>query len=175
MKTILYLILTLSIVFSPPLAAQSFKSEIKTPNPDALASARKACTDLFSNLAAGKTEEIASWISNEVGYTRNSADKMTMKSDFKSKLDLVVTSPPVTPYGKLSGYDLINETYLPNSNRYFRLVYISYHEGAPLIWEFRFYVKADGKVALNYIVWSEKNPFEYMSNAEMIFPSGYSK
>ena len=98
-----------------------------------------------------------------------------MKNDFKSKLDLVITSPPVTPYGKLSGYDLIDEAYLPNSNRYFRLVYISYHEGAPLLWEFRFYVKPDGKIALNYIVWSEKNPFEYMSNAEMTFPSEITK
>jgi hypothetical protein len=175
MKTILFLLLTLSIVFSSRVAAQSPKSETKTPNPEALASARKACIDLFSNLAAGKTEEIATWISNEIGYMRDPANRITMKNDFKSKLDLVITGPPVTPYGKLSGYDLIDETYLPNSNRYFRLVYISYHEGAPLIWEFRFYVKPDGKVALNYIVWSEKNPFEYMSNAEMTIPSASTK
>jgi len=175
MKIYLFLLLGLSIVFSLPAAAQSTKQEIKTPNPEALTAGRKACTDLFTNLAAGKTEEIATWIANEIGYTRDPANRITMKNDFKSKLDLVITSPPITPYGKLSGYDLIDEAYLPNSNRFFRLVYISYHEGAPLIWEFRFYVKPDGKVALNYIVWSEKNPFEYMSNTEMIFAHGSSK
>src|SRR5258708_1683649 len=175
MKHTRLLFLAMVIVFSLPAAAQSSKSEIKMPNPEALASARKACADLFSNLAAGKTEEIATWISTEVGYMRNPADRITLKNDFKSKLDLVITSPPVTPYGKLSGYDLINEAYLPNSNRYFRLVYISYHEAAPLIWEFRYYVKPDGKVALNYIVWSEKNPFEYMSNVDIVFAGGSTK
>src|SRR5579864_8324030 len=129
MKTSLLVILCLLIAFSLPVAAQTPKLETKTPNPEALASARKACTDLFSNLAAGKTEDIATWISNELGYMRDPASRITMKNDFKSKLDLIVTPPPVTPYGKLSGYDLIDESYLPNSNRYFRLVYISYHEG----------------------------------------------
>jgi hypothetical protein len=161
------LAVALSIFFPFTLLSQSFKPEVKVPSAEALTAARKACTDLFSNLAAGKTEEIATWITNELGYMRDPASRMTLKNDFKSKLDLVVASPPVTPYGKLSGYDLIDEAYLPNSNRYFRLTYISYHEAPPLIWEFRFYVKPDGKVALNYIVWSEKNPFEYLSNPEM--------
>lgn len=175
MKSILFLLLSLLIVVSLPTVAQSPKQETKTPNPEALSAARKACTDLFTNLATGKTEEIATWIANEIGYTRDPANRIILKNDFKSKLDLVITSPPVTPYGKLSGYDLIDEAYLPNSNRFFRLVYISYHEGAPLIWEFRFYIKPDGKVALNYIVWSEKNPFEYMSNTDMLFAHGNSK
>jgi hypothetical protein len=175
MKRHLFLFLGLWTIFSLSTAAQSTKQEIKTPNEEALMAGRKACTDLFSNLASGKTEQIAAWIANEIGYMRDPANRITMKNEFKSKLDLVITSPPVTPYGKLSGYDLIDEAYLPNSNRFFRLVYISYHEAAPLIWEFRFYVKPDGKVALNYIVWSEKNPFEYMSNTEMIFAHGNSK
>jgi hypothetical protein len=167
MKRMLLLILILSIFLPLTVAGQSFKSEAKTPSPEALAAAHKACTDLFANLAAGKTEEIAKWITDELGYTRDAASKMTLKNDFKSKLDLVVASPPVTPYGTLSGYDLLDESYLPNSNRYFRFVFISYHEAAPLIWEFRVYVKPDGKVALNHVEWSEKNHFEYMPSPEI--------
>src|ERR1035438_10323633 len=105
MKRFLLLFLGLSICFLSPAAAQSTKQENKTPSPEALTAGRKACTDLFNNLAAGKTEEIAAWIANEIGYTRDPASRMTLKSDFKSKLDLVITSPPITPYGKLSGYD----------------------------------------------------------------------
>jgi len=77
-------------------------------------------------------------------------------------------SPPQSSYGKLDGYDLMDESYLPGSVRYFRLTYISYHEGAPLIWQFRFYVKPNGKIALNYITWSEKNPFEFLSTSDML-------
>jgi hypothetical protein len=92
---------------------------------------------------------------------------MTLKDDFKNELDLIMTSPPVTPYGKISRYDLINESYLPNSSRYFRLICISYHKAAPLIWEFRYYVKPDGKIAMSDIQWSETNPFEFVTKPEV--------
>ena len=85
----------------------------------------------------------------------------TLRDNFRSKLDALLASPPVSPYGKLSGYDLVDESYLPNSARYFRLIYITYHEGSPLMWQFRFYAKPDGKVALENVEWSEKNPFQY--------------
>ena len=77
-----------------------------------------------------------------------------------------MTSPPAT-HGKISGYDLINESYLPKSSRYFRLIYISYQETAPLTWEFGYYVKPDGKIALSYIQWSETNPFEFITKPEV--------
>jgi hypothetical protein len=166
MKQLLSL-LACAVLLPLSVQSQSAKAESKTPSPEALTAAHKACTDLFANLAAGKTEEIASWITNEIGYMRDAASKLTLKNDFKSKLDLIVTSPPVSPYGKLSGFDLLDESYLPKSSRYFRLTYISYHEGAPLVWQFRFYVKPDGKIALNYITWSESDPFELVSKPEM--------
>jgi hypothetical protein len=167
------MVVALCIFSSLPLISQAAKPAVKPPSPEALSAARKACTDLFANLAAGKTAAIATWVADEIGYTRDPASKITLKNDFKSKLDLIVTSPPVTPYGKISGYDLLDESYLPKSDRYFRLTYISYHEAAPLIWEFRFYVKPDGKISLNHIDWSEKDPFEFMSSPEMTYP--YSK
>jgi hypothetical protein len=68
MKRLLLLILTLSILLPLTVAAQSFKSEAKTPSPEALAAAHKACTDLFANLAAGKTEEIAKSLTNSATH-----------------------------------------------------------------------------------------------------------
>jgi hypothetical protein len=162
------ILVVLSLTLFPFAATpQSSKQAAKTPSPEALAAAHKASTEVFSKLSAGKSEEVAAWIADEIGYTRDPASKITLKNDFKNKLDLIMTSPPVTPYGKISGYDLISESYLPNSSRYFRLIYISYHEGAPLIWEFRYYVKQDGKIVLNYIQWSETNPFEFIAKPEI--------
>jgi hypothetical protein len=142
----------------------------KTPPREALYEAHKDCADLFANLSNGNTEEAARWITDEVGYTRDDEAKAAMRDSFRQKLDAVIASPPASPYGKLSGYDLLEESYLPNSPRYFRLAFISYHEAAPLVWEFRFYVRPDGHVALENVEWSEKNPFEYMATPEMLYP-----
>jgi hypothetical protein len=158
-----------------PSGTQSSRAAGKTPSREALYEAHKDCADLFGNLANGNTEEAARWIASEVGYTRDDDGKAAMRDDFKSKLDAVIASPPDSPYGKLSGFDLLDEAYLPNSARYFRLVYISYHEGAPLVWQFRFYVKPDGRVALESVEWSEKNPFEYMATPEMLYPKVVDK
>jgi hypothetical protein len=135
---------------------------------EAVAAGRKMVASLFSNLKEGKTEDIAKWIVSEVGYALDAPTKVKNTSEYKSKLEIVLISPPASAYGKLDGYDQIDEAYLPGSSRYFRLSYISYHEGAPLIWEFRFYVKPNGKVGLNYISWIEKNPFEYLSTNDML-------
>ncbi len=156
-------------------AAQSSQTaqasrQTKTPSRESLLEAHKAVQDLFSNLSTGNTEEAARWMAEEVGYAQDDDARATMKDNFRSKLDALLASPPVSPYGKMSGYDLVDESYLPNSPRYFRLIYITYHEGSPLMWQFRFYVKPDGKVALENVEWSEKNPFEYMSAPEMLYP-----
>ena len=164
-------IVILAVLSSETIWAQGFKPELKPPTAVALTAARKMCTALFENLKAGKTQDIADWIMSQLGYTYSEADKITNRNNFKSKLDLVLAGPPASAYGKVDGYDLIDEAYLPGTGRYFRFVYISYHQGAPLIWELRFYVKPDGQVALHYITWSEKNPFEYMSTSDMRLPS----
>ncbi|MGC1382871.1 MAG: hypothetical protein WA823_03765 [Candidatus Acidiferrales bacterium] len=150
-------------------AAQASR-QAKTPSRESLFEAHKAVQDLFSNLSIGNTEEAARWMADEVGSAQDDDARATLRDNFRSKLDALLASPPVSPYGKLSGYDLVDESYLPNSARYFRLIYITYHEGSPLMWQFRFYAKPDGKVALENVEWSEKNPFEYMSAPEMLYP-----
>lgn len=151
-----------------PVAAGINSIDNKEASGEAVAQARKMVANLFQNLKDGKTEEIATWIVGEVGYALDAATKIKNTAEFKSKLDSMRLSPPVGTYGQLDSYDLIDEAYLPGSSRYFRLTYLSYHEGSPLTWEFRFYVKPNGKVALHYIRWSDKNPFEYLSSGDMM-------
>jgi hypothetical protein len=151
-----------------PVAAGINTIDNKEASGEAVAQARKMVAALFANLKEGKTEEIAKWIVGEVGYSLDAGTKIKNTAEFKSKLDSMCLSPPAGTYGQLDGYDLVDEAYLPGSPRYFRLTYLTYHEGAPLTWEFRFYVKPNGKVALHYIRWSDKNPFEYLAGGDML-------
>jgi hypothetical protein len=150
--------------------AQLFKPELKVPKADALSAARKTCTDMFAKLKDGQSEAIAAWIVEQVAFSRDEASKLNLKNDFRSKLELVLANPPVSPYGTLAGYDLVDEAYVPGSDRYFRLTYMTYHQRAPLLWEFRFYVKPDGVVSLHYISWNETNPFEFLATSDMMLP-----
>lgn len=157
------------------VGGQLFEPPLKVPTAEALSAARKSCVQLFDNLKTGDTQAVADWIVSEIGHAFSEADRITKRNEFKSKMDLVIAGPPASPYGKIDGYDLIDEAYLPGTDRYFRFVYMSYHQRAPLVWEFRFYVKPDGKAALNFITWSEKNPFEYMSTSDMRLPAWVHK
>lgn len=151
----------------PTLQAQLQKPRLVTPSADSVAAAYKMADGLFANLKAGKNEEIAKWLVEQVGYAWDAQTKIKNMNEYKAKLDMILLSPPAAQYGKMSGYDLIEESSLPGTDRYFRLTYVSYHEGAPLVWEFRFYVKPDGKLALSSCGWSDKNPFEYLSTGDM--------
>jgi hypothetical protein len=142
----------------------------KTPSRESLGDAHKACQDFLQNLSSGNTEEAARWIASELGYAQDDDGRQQMMETFRGKLDALLVTPPASPYGKISGYDLVDESYLPNSAHYFRLIYITYHEGSPLLWEFRFYVRPEGHVALENVEWSEKNPFEYMAAPDKLYP-----
>jgi len=79
------LLLILSIaIFQKVAFAQSPKAESKKRSPELLAAACKASTDVCTKLSAGKTEEVATWIANEIGYTRDPANKMTLKGDWRA-------------------------------------------------------------------------------------------
>ena len=158
----------LSVAAMTATLAGTDRIDTRTASGEAVAAAREMVAILFTNLKGGKTDEIAQWIVDQVGYASDAATKVKNKGEYKSQLDIVLISPPASAFGKLDGYDQIDEAYLPGSARFFRLCYISYHEGAHLVWEFRFYVKPDGKVALNYVGWNPKNPFEFLSTSDML-------
>jgi hypothetical protein len=165
----------LSMITSTPSLGQAVPPQMKVPSGQSLARAHKMAEQLFENLKNGKSQAIAQWIADEIGYAWDASTKIQKLNDFKAKLDIVGVSPPASSYGKLGGYDLIEESYLPGSDRYFRTTYISYHEGAPLIWEFRFYVNPKGKVTLNYITWNTDNPFEYLATPDMQLERWYKR
>jgi hypothetical protein len=170
MRQLSSLLLVLSAIFaaaSRSAGAQQVAAQVKTPNAEAISAAYKIAEGIFAKLKEGKTEDIAKSIVEQLGHAWDASTRVKNMNDFKSKLDMISISPPEGAYGKLSGYDLIEESSLPGTDRYFRLTWISYHEESPMIWEFRFYVKPDGKVALHYCGWSDKNPFEYLSRADM--------
>jgi hypothetical protein len=68
------LILSIAIFQKVPFTL-SPTAESKKPSPESLAAAYRAYTDVFTQLSAGKTEEVASWIADEIGYTRDPASK----------------------------------------------------------------------------------------------------
>ena len=169
------LIAVLVILIPTPGQAQSVPPQMKMPSGQSLARAHKMAEQLFENLEAGKNEVIAQWIVDQVGYAWDAATRIQNLNNFKSKLDILRVSPPESSHGKLGGYDLLEESYLPGSDRFFRTTYLSYHEGAPLIWEFRFYVTPEDKLTLNYIKWDPGNPFEYLAKSDMQLERWYKR
>jgi len=154
---------------------QAVPPQMKMPSGEAISAAHKMAEQLFTNLKAGESEKIAQWIVGELGFTWDATTRVKNMNEYKAKMDIIQISPPEGSFGALSGYDLIEESYLPGSNKFFRTTYISYHEGAPLIWEFRFYVKPNGSVSLNFIGWNPGNPFEYLAKPDMQLERWYKK
>ena len=168
MKSVFRVAVFLALSFLPAsLRAETLQGETQKPSDEVVAEARRMAEVVFANLKEGKTEEIAKWATSQLGAGKDAATKLQETSAMKSALDILLLSPPEGGFGKLDGYDLIDESYLPGSNRYFRLSYIGYHEVNPMVWEFRFYVRPKEKVALNFMVWSPGNPFAYLSTSDM--------
>lgn len=156
-------------------AAEVVRPKNLVPSATLVSAAYKLAEGVFSSLKEGKTEELAKWLVDQIGPSWDAQTKVKNSGDFRTKLDMILVSPPAGTYGKLESFDLIEESALPGTDRYFRLTFISYHEAAPLIWEFRFYVKPDRKLSLKYCGWSDKNPFEYLSTSDMQLQRWYSQ
>lgn len=162
--TILTLVILLTSQYS---TAQDFT---KKPNEKNLNEAKQIAKTFFTNFQKGNLEENADFIVSELGNTWDESKKISSKTDYLGKFQIIsLSGNKGGVYGKLDGFDLIEQGFLLGSDRYFRHTYIGYHEGSVLIYEFRFYVKPDNTTSLHYIGWSEKNPFEYMSTSDMLF------
>ncbi|MDC7994350.1 hypothetical protein [Altibacter sp. HG106] len=135
-----------------------------------IAEAKAIANTFFTNFKDKKLKENADFIVNSLGATWDETKKISQRNEYLGKFEIISLKPPKGLYGDLDDYDLIEEGFLQGSDRYFRHTYIGYHEGSVLIYEFRFYVNHKEEVTLHYIGWSEKNPFEYMSTADMLLP-----
>ena len=160
---------------STPRAAEVVAPKNAVPNATVVSGAYKMAEQLFADLKEGKTEQIAKWMVEQLGGSWDAQTKVKNAGEYRTKLDMILVSPPAGSYGRLDSFDLIEESALPGSDRYFRMTFITYHETAPLLWEMRFYVKPDGKFRLNYLSWSDKNPFEYLATSDMQLQRWYGR
>ena len=174
MRTVRMSLLLTALTVAIASAAEVVKPKNLVPSATQVSAAYKMAEGLFASLKEGKTEEISKWLVDQVGSSWDAQTKVKNSGDYRTKLDMILVSPPAGTYGKLDSFDLIEESALPGTDRYFRLTFITYHESAPLIWELRFYVKPDGKLALKYCGWSDKNPFEYLSTSDMQLQRWYA-
>ena len=159
--------LALSLAGGALHAAEVVSPKNLVPNAGVVSAAYKMAEGVFENLKQGKTEEISKWIVDQLGFSWDAQTKVKNAGDYRTKLDMILVSPPAGSYGKLDSFDLIEESALPGTDRYFRLTFMTYHEAGPLMWQFRYYVKPDGKIQLTYCGWDGKNPFEYLSASDM--------
>jgi hypothetical protein len=167
--------IALMVAFVPSAPAQPSRAAIRIPSAEKVLDAKRMAIDLFAKLKEGKTDDVAQWIVREVGYSWSAQDKAKKTGEFKSSLDLILLGPPDGSVGKLDSFDLIQESYLPGSDRYFRLTYMTYHEVSPLLWEFRFYLTPEGKLTLHQIAWTPENPFDYLTKSELLFNKWYDQ
>ena len=154
-----------TLLFVSAVSAQNF---MKRPSKENIKKAEDQAKVFFSLIQKNKPREAADFIINNLGESWDESKKIQERNDYVNKFELIALPPPKGTFGKLDSYDLIEEGFLAGSDRVFRHTYIGYHEGNMLLYEFRFYVTPKGEVTLNYLGWSEKNPFEYMSTPDML-------
>lgn len=171
MKFFVSIFTIMLFLFSPlHIRAETVLNNRITPEKSAIELKVEDFIDIFfDDLKNKRTEKIAWKIVEEVGYTWEEEKKEDIKNDYRAKLDSIFLEPPKGKYGDFYGHDLINYGYLPGSTRYVRSYYISYHTGAPLIWEFHFYLRPKGELSLTHISWSGKNAFDVFSYLDLIW------
>lgn len=170
-----FLFLLLLVLAAPSAHAQGVRPLIKPPSQVVLLQADALTDTVFAALKEGRTQDVAEFLNRHVGYAVSQSEQVKSISQVRSQLDVVLLPPPDGPFGQMDGYDLLEESYLPGSDRFFRRTYLTYHEGGPLTWEFRYYVRPSGRVVLNAYQFDPKNPFEYLSTSDMLLNRWYDR
>lgn len=129
---------------------------------------------LFARLQSGEADALAEWVTDQVHTEVSGTSRMQQFNQFQSQFRMILNGGPGSPYGEMDGYDLIQQSSIPGTNRYFRLLYISYHQAAPLLWEVHFYVKPDAELSITYFQFDGQNPFVYMTTSDMVIEQYYN-
>ena len=141
----------------------------KKPSNETIKKAKEISVNFFQSLKNGELEKNADFIVNSIGSSWDETKKINEKGDYLKKFQIISLDPEQGGiYGVIDNYDLLDIGFLKGSDRYIRLVYIGYHPGAVLMYEFRYYLNPKKELKLQYIGWSESNPFEYMSTSDII-------
>lgn len=165
-------VLLISCFLAPPDATA--QTNLQRPNPEWVEDAKGIVQDsVFARLERNEPNELATWLADALHTPTSGTPKMQQENNFRSSLQMVTQNPPDGPFGSLDGYDVLQESHLPGTNRYFRLTYMTYHQEAPLVWEFHFYVTPEENVRLTYFQFNGENPFAYMSTSDMLIERYY--
>lgn len=171
MKTFL-LVTVLIFSLSHSLSAQTFKN----PDPALVEKAMNILDEnLFARLEAGNANELAEWVTDQTHSEASGTTRMQSLNQFQSQFGIILQSGPDSPFGNIEGYDLIQQSALPGTDRYFRLLYMSYHRKAPLLWEVHFYVQHDGELSVTYFQFDGQNPFAYLTTPDMLIDQYYNR
>lgn len=172
MKPLFTLLLACTLLFTVPTGAHA--QGMNGPELGALEAAKGIVADsIFARLEAGEADALAEWITDQLHSEASGTSRLQQLSNFQSQFRMIAQGGPKTPFGQMEGFDMIQKTALPGTDRYFRLVYLTYHESIPLVWEFHFYVRSGGDVKLSYFKFDGKNPFEYLSTPDMFIENYY--
>jgi hypothetical protein len=128
---------------------------------------------VFARLQAGEAEALAEWVTDQVHSEASGTSRMQQLNKFKSQFNMVVEGGPQSPFGEMVGYDLLQESALPGTDRYFQFTYMTYQQEIPLVWEMHFCVTPEEKPMLTYIRFDGQNPFSYMTTPDMLIERYY--
>jgi len=172
MKSVILTII-LSIIFQLQIG-QARAQTIERPDPSVIQEAKSIVADsIFARLKAGQSESLAEWVTDQVHTEASGNSRMQQLNEFRSSFDMIAQGPPESPFGEMVGFDLLQESALPGTDKYFRLTYMTYHQEVPLVWEVHFYVKPDGNPSLTMIRFDGQNPFSYMTTPDMLIERYY--
>lgn len=118
---------------------------------------------IFARLRAGEVDSLATWVTDQLDASAMGRSRRQRISEFRSQFSVVTQQGPMSRFGPMGGYDLLQETALTGTDRYFRFTYMTYHQEAPLVWEFHFYVTPNGDPVLNYFEFTGDNPFDQVA------------
>lgn len=165
-------IVVLAFILSTSASAQSYKR----PSAIAVLKAKTMLEEhLFPRLESGEADELAEWVTDQTHSEASGTTRTQSLSQFQTQFRMVLQGGPESPFGLMHGYDLIQEVSLPGTDRYFRLVYMTYHQRAPILWEVHFYVQPDDEVSVTYFQFNGQNPFVYLATPDMLIDMYYDK
>lgn len=171
MRTLSALTLLVIVLGSGAARAQT----IQPPDRVLLERAKGIVADsIFARLEAGQADELAEWVTDATHSEASGVTRLQQFNQFQTQFRMMTEEATNSPFGKMEGYDLLQEVALPGTDRYFRLTYMSYHQELPLVWEIHFYVRPDRTLSIPYLQFNGQNPFTYLSTPDMLIERYYN-
>lgn len=135
---------------------------------------------LFETATSSETEEIRTITEGFFNKWINEDESSSFKEIFEifpvadsAKESLAGSVARIkTTLGRINTHDFLGYRFFKNSQRYYALYYISYHELMPVGWEFTYYKSTpEGKWQLNFIRFDSDDIFDFIHFPKLQFDS----